>query len=312
MQQGEKTRTGWTELPVGLHRAVEGMLGGVVVEASSQIDGFSPGSADRVRTAAGRRAFVKAVDRDSNSGTYDLHLRELGVMERMPDGVRAPRLLGSYVTDGWAGLVLEDIDGMHPGADGDGRDVDAVLDALSSFPRVDAADAFGLPSAADEFAGDAEGWHRLEADGALGELPAWAQTSFERLVQAADGVGAVAAGEHLQHLDCRADNAIIDQDGIAWIIDWPWAGVGARWTDGVCYLFDVRMRGEDIDVDEVLRQHPLFAGVTDADVDSVLAALTGGYLFRSRLPAPPGMPTLREFQRQEALTGLAWLQQRWS
>ncbi|MNI95005.1 hypothetical protein D3C73_1532030 [compost metagenome] len=72
------------------------------------------------------------------------------------------------------------------------------------------------------------------------------------------------------------------------------------------------MRGEDVDVDEVLRRHPLFDGVADADIDALIAALTGGYLFKSRLPAPAGMPTLREFQRQEALTGLAWLEERWS
>lgn len=312
MHQDSKTRAAWDELPSGLHLAVEDVLGDVVIEASSQSDGFSPGSADRVRTASGSRAFVKAVDRLRHSGTYDLHRRELAVMERIPAGVSAPRLLGSYVTDEWVGLVLEDIEGAHPGAAADGRDVDAVLDALAGFPRIAAGDPAVLPDAAAEFAGDAEGWCRLETEGVIGELPEWVQGAYDRILAAADRVAEATAGEHLQHLDCRADNVILDRDGVAWIIDWPWAGIGARWTDGACYLFDVRMRGEAIDVEEVLGRHPLFDGVADADIDSLIAALTGGYLFKSRLPAPPGMPTLREFQRQEALTGIAWLQERWA
>lgn len=62
----------------------------------------------------------------------------------------------------------------------------------------------------------------------------------------------------------------------------------------------------------MLGRHPLFDGAADADIDSLIAALTGGYLFKSSLPAPPGMPTLREFQRQQALSGIAWLQERWA
>lgn len=205
-----------------------------------------------------------------------------------------------------------DIEGAHPGATADGRDVDAVLDALAGIPRIAAGDPAVLPDAAAEFAGDAEGWCRLETEGVIGELPEWVQGAYGRILAAVDRVAEATAGEHLQHLDCRADNVILDRDGAAWIIDWPWAGIGARWTDGACYLFDVRMRGEAIDVEEVLGLHPLFDGVADADIDSLIAALTGGYLFKSRLPAPPGMPTLREFQRQEALTGIAWLQERWA
>lgn len=37
---------------------VESVLGEAVVRATSQVEGFSPGSADRVATTSGRRAFV--------------------------------------------------------------------------------------------------------------------------------------------------------------------------------------------------------------------------------------------------------------
>lgn len=311
MESREKTRTPWTELPDRLRGTVEGVLGGAVVEAISQANGFSPGSADRVRTADGRRAFVKSAVRTVDEGSYGLHERELAVMRRMPEGVRAPRLLGAHVEDDHIALIMEDIDGRHPGAALDGSDVTAVLDALASFPRVVDDGSGVFLRAEEEFAEDAAGWRQLEADGAVDDLSPWARAAFPRILEAAGRAASAVAGEHLQHLDCRADNVLVDGRGEAWVIDWPWAGIGAKWTDGVGYLFDVRMRGERFDVENALRTHPLFEGVAAADIDAFLAAVTGGFLFRSRLPSPPGMPTLREFQRQEALVGLDWLRERW-
>lgn len=77
------------------------------------------------------------------------------------------------------------------------------------------------------------------------------------MIDAAVGASEAVTGEHLVHLDCRADNILIDGSGSAWLIDWPWASVGARWFDGVTYLLDVVMRGELVDVDEYL-SHQLF------------------------------------------------------
>jgi hypothetical protein len=42
-------------------------------------------------------------------------------------------------------------------------------------------------------------------------------------------------------------------------------------------------------------------------VTAVLAALTGFFVWHSRQPPPPGLPTLREFQAAQGRTALAWL-----
>jgi hypothetical protein len=42
----------------------------------------------------------------------------------------------------------------------------------------------------------------------------------------------------------------------------------------------------------------------------VLAALAGFFVHRSTLPPPPGLPTLREFQRAQGAESLAWLRRR--
>ena len=50
------------DLPAAVRSRIEGIIGGgAVTEAVSQRGGFSPGTADRVRTERGPRAFVKAV-----------------------------------------------------------------------------------------------------------------------------------------------------------------------------------------------------------------------------------------------------------
>src|SRR6185437_5917666 len=94
--------------------AVEGIVGGPVVAAQTQRGGFSPGTADRVRTADGRRAFVKAVSPAQNEFSAVLHRREAVVTAALPGYAPTPRLLGCYDDGDWVALVLEDIDGRHP------------------------------------------------------------------------------------------------------------------------------------------------------------------------------------------------------
>src|SRR5690348_189205 len=60
-------RIGWADLPRHVREAVEDILGAPVMAAHSQAGGFSPGTADRVETAIGGRAFVKAVGIELNA-----------------------------------------------------------------------------------------------------------------------------------------------------------------------------------------------------------------------------------------------------
>lgn len=66
------TRLTWADLPDEIRTRAELIIGGHIVEARSQPSGFSPGTADRVRTSDGRRAFVKAVTPAVNQRSADL------------------------------------------------------------------------------------------------------------------------------------------------------------------------------------------------------------------------------------------------
>ncbi|MGL3199634.1 MULTISPECIES: phosphotransferase [Curtobacterium] len=308
-------RTSWTEVPTTLRARIETALGGPVVEAVSQASGWSPGSADRVVTAEGRRAFVKSVARSRNGDSADLHRREARVMAAIPPEVQAPRLIAAFdeVHDGddWIALVLDDVAGRHPGADGRGHDTTAVLDALDTLPRATGTLA-ALPRVADDLRHEFAAWDRMLATALAPEVPEDVAAAADRLAAAARGADSLVDGDHLVHADCRADNLLVDDDGLVWVVDWPWASVGAHWLDPLTYLLDVLVRGEDDDVDHHLDSHPVFAGLDGTTVDAVLAALAGLFLEKAAQPAPPAMPTIRDFQRSEGVAAARWVLRRWA
>ncbi|MEN0024719.1 MAG: phosphotransferase [Microbacterium sp.] len=306
-------RTSWTGVPTTLRARIEAALGSPVVQAVSQPSGWSPGSADRVVTADGHRAFVKSVARSRNGDSADMHRREARVMAAIPPEVQAPRLIAAFdeVHDGddWVALVLDDVDGRHPGGDGRGADTAAVLDALDTLPLASGT-LTGLPRIADDLRDEFAAWDRMLVTGLAPEVPEDVAAAADLLAVTARGADRLVDGDHLVHADCRADNLLVDADGRVWVVDWPWASVGAHWLDPLTYLLDTLVRGEDDDVDQHLAVHPVFAGLDGSTVDAVLAALAGLFLEKAAQPAPPAMPTIRDFQRSEGTAAARWVLRR--
>ena len=113
------------------------------------------------------------------------------------------------------------------------------------------------------------------------------------------------------HLDCRADNLLLDASSRVWLVDWPWASVGAPWFDSITYLLDVLVRDPCSDVEAHLL-HDSLQEVPPEAVDAVLAGLAGSWTEALQTPGPADMPTLREFQGREAAAALDWLRRRWA
>lgn len=299
------TRTIWAEVPTTVRRALEEALGDQVEEAASQSGGFSSGSADRLVLRSGRRVFAKSVSRSRNAGTHELHRREATVVRGLPASVSAPRVVATVEQDDWVVVAFEDVDGRHPGPD----DTTLVLDALADLPCI--TEAPSLPRLSDELSPDATSWDRLSEARATGELDPWTTAHLDRLRDVSAQLPEAAAGEHLVHLDCRADNLLLDASSRVWLVDWPWASVGAWWFDSVTYLLDVLVRDPRSDVEGHLL-HDSLREVPPEAVDAVLAGLAGSWTEALRTPAPADMPTLREFQRREAAAALGWLRRRWA
>jgi hypothetical protein len=63
------------------------------------------------------------------------------------------------------------------------------------------------------------------------------------------------------------------------------------------------------DPQELFWDHPLAHGVDPRAVCTVLASLTGFFVYGATQKPPPGLPTLRKFQLAQGVASLAWLRQ---
>lgn len=302
-------RIAWTDLPDRVRAAVAEVLGGPVVEARSQTGGFSPGSADRVRTAAGARAFVKAVSAAQNPMAPPTHRREIEVTRGLPPTASAPALLGSYDDGEWVALVLADVEGQQPATPWQGDEVAAVLAVLARLASGGVPTTIpDLKPLAVDMADDLRGWRHLSADPPAG-LDPWAASRLEPLSDLAEQGLLALTADALVHADTRADNLLIDSAGRVTLVDWPWACLGPVWLDSLALLVNVNFYG-GLDVEALLSANPLLAATPAADVTGFLAGLTGFFLNEARKPTPAGLPTLRAFQQAEGDATLSWLKRR--
>ena len=302
MTQTYGVRIGWADLPARIREQVEAAVGGAVVRAVSQNGGFSPGTADRVVTANGRRAFVKAVSTGINTRSVELARAEAHVTARMPAGAPVPRLL-RHLDDGeWVVLVHEDVEGRHPRTPWVRAEIDATVRALRQLARaVTPAPLTDLPRAADQLAPHFGGWARLAADPPA-DLDPWAATHLGELRAAADrGLAAVTTGDTLVHCDLRADNLLVRPDGSVVVVDWPYGCTGPAWLDTLLLAMDVLVHGGPTD--------RLLSGIDPDVATGLIAGFTGDFLDRSRHPSP-GIPHVRAFQRAQADAVLPWLRAR--
>jgi aminoglycoside phosphotransferase (APT) family kinase protein len=298
------TRVHWGELPASLVDRIGEILGSTIVSASSQSTGFSPGLADRVVTSNGRRAFVKAVSSGFAPVSHQLYRREAEVLAMIPAGLRVPSLLGTVDDGDWFALVVSSVEGAHPAEPPAADEVRAVLDTVHAMPS---ATQLPLPRLEDEIATAFDRWPAIFESGL--RVPSWASEHAPELQRLAAAAPSLVRGDRLVHLDLRSDNVLIDGDGEAWILDWPWACVGAGWIDGLTMVLDARMYGS-LDSSALLATHPVFDGVAADSVDAVLAGLAALFVTSAAQPDPPNMPSLRAFQAREADAALEWLRER--
>lgn len=310
MVPAEGVRVAWTDLPASVRAGVEDVLGSPVVRAATQPGGFSPGSADRVVTADGRRAFVKAVSADANPVTPGMHRREAVVLRALPASAGVPRLLGVHDDGTWVALVVDDVAGRHPHLPWRTDELEATYAAYARLAAQPVPPALhGVPTTAELFAPDLAGWERVLAEPAPG-LDPWAGAHLDRLAASAARAVGLLEGDRLVHGDARADNLLVRPDGSVAVVDWPWASRGPAWFDPVCLLVNVALNDPGADVDGCARRW--LPDVPDDHVDAVLAGLAGYFVDVARRPDPPGLPTVRGFQRAQGAAVLRWLRRRWS
>ncbi|MDX6364387.1 MAG: hypothetical protein QOC85_3397 [Streptomyces sp.] len=303
-------RTAWEALPGAVKDAVAELLGAPVTVAVTQTGGFSPGVAARVTTAAGRRAFVKAVSAETNPDSPAMHRAEARHAAALPAEVPAPRLLGSYDDGTWVALVFEDVEGHQPHVPWRDDELTRVLDAVAELGRALTPSPVDAPPIAESSADAFGGWRRMTDAGDTGEgLDAWTRSHLRELAELASPWARFASGDTLAHGDLRADNILLTATGRVVFVDWPHAVRAAPWFDLLAMLPCVRAQGGP-DPQELFAAHPLGRAADPDGVTATLAAVAGYFVRQSRQPAPPGLPTLRPFQRAQGDAALEWLRKR--
>jgi hypothetical protein len=286
-------------------RAIEERIGGTVVEAITQSGGFSPGLAARVRTADGRRCFVKAVSELANPDSPGMHRREAEVVAALPRVAAVPRLLWSYDEDGWVALGFEDVDGHVPAQPWRDDELRLVVEGLHLLHDALTPSPIASTSAADGFATLIRGWEELRDSKAA--LDDWSRRNIERLIDLEAKAPAAVSGRTLLNFDVRADNIVIAGDRV-YFVDWPSARIGAPYVEWLALAPSVHMQGGP-KPEELLRMASLGA-VDDRAMNAVIASMTGYFLGRSHRPPPPGIPTVRAFQAAQGEVALGWLRER--
>jgi aminoglycoside phosphotransferase len=297
-------------VPASLRAEVERLLGGRVRRAVTQPGGFSPGVAARLVLSDGRRAFVKAVG-DINPDSPDIHRAEARIAAALPASAPAARLLSSLDADGWVILIFEDIDGRLPVQPWQAAELSRVLDAMADLALTLTPAPIEAPPAAARFRHLGCGWQQLAAaasDGDLTGLDPWARAALHDLAALETGWAAAAKGTTLAHGDVRADNILLAPDRV-FFVDWPWACVAQPWFDLAAMLPSVALNGGP-PPESVLPAHPVARDADPGGITAVVAALAGMWIYLGRQPDPPGLPTVRAFQRAQGEVALAWLKAR--
>lgn len=284
------------------------------MEATTQPGGFSPGVAARLALADGRRVFVKAVSGGINPYSPGMHRREARIAAALPASLPTTRLLDSYDDGDWIALIFEDIDGTTPQMPWQQSELDRVLAAIAELSSMLTPAPIAVEPVGELLPNVFLGWERIAAGVESGEdnlddVDPWAQRHLAELV-ALEALSPDAAGDGttLLHADLRADNILLTPSRV-FFVDWPWASRGASWVDLLFMLPSVAMQGGPRPW-QIFDDHPLGRRAPAAAVTSVLAAVAGFMIQGSRLPPPPGLPTVRAFQRDQGVPALEWLKRR--
>ncbi|WP_433301697.1 aminoglycoside phosphotransferase family protein [Actinoplanes sp. CA-030573] len=304
MTQAARVRIGWRDMPEAVRCRTEEIIGGGrVTTAESQAGGFSAGSADRVVTESGRRAFVKAVSPAINARSAELARQEMRITAALPAAAPVPRMLGGFDDGDWVVLVLEDVDGAQPRTPWVESEIDAAVTALGELAAtLTPAPISGMPTAAEQMADDFAAWDAIAADPPA-DLDPWAKGHLSELsTAAARSLESVAHGDTLLHCDVRSDNMLVRPGGGIVVVDWPWACTGPAWIDRMWLACDIVVSGGD----------PARAidGIDPGLVTDFAAGMAGSFERVGRLPDPPGIPTVRAFQRRWAGALRGWVRDR--
>ncbi|MEP6666421.1 MAG: phosphotransferase, partial [Nocardioidaceae bacterium] len=239
------------------------------------------------------------------SDAYREEARKLSLLS--PD-IGSPPLLWTRALDvgddSWIMLGFAYVDGRPPRRPWQSGQLGLVLDrfiklapALATAPKE-----LELEDIADHLIGNLD--HRLDRIRAGEADSSWLRTVEELCRRAPEHL----RGQSVVHMDLRDDNLLIGTDGQVWFVDWNWPVLGAPWIDTVCVLLSAR--GDGLDVEPILAEHPLTRDVDPAAINCLLAVLLSFWAIMKTDAVPASSPHLRDHQSWYADVTQGWLAER--
>ena len=315
---GVEEKPPWQSVPQGVRDAVDSRLGSPVSRASRVWGGYAPTPTYRLRLTDGRRAFFKAINPDSNpfmAAAFANERRFYGELApQIPDW--CPALLGSFSTDGWSVLLLEDLGpkSAPPWNDAIARRMMSGLAGFHLSTRGLALPAW-VERQSDFIAGNGCSWRWLEdtsevrnaagvASTAAAEMESWLRSEGPRLRRIAGRLLDPSLETTLLHVDVRSDN-LRWRKGHLYLLDWPHIAAGTPELDAA--LFAQSIAAEAGPLPEALL--PSYERVLKLDamlMDAAIAAAVGFFAKEAWQPEIPGLPRLRRFQRRQLRATVAW------
>jgi hypothetical protein len=264
-----------------------------------------------VSCADGRRAFVKAVGTPLNPETPALMRAEAAVTSRLPPTLPVPPLRAHVEwadgADEWVALVFDVFDGHAAPLPWTPRTAALAVAGLTGLAAsATPCPVAGLPTLAERVDVPLSSWARLAADPPA-DLDPWEADRLDWLGQVPDrlAAGGWLDGDTLVHGDLRADNLLMGPGNSVAFVDWAWAVRGADWIDTVLFSLAAATQG-GVDPEWLVGRSALVAGADPRQVTDLVLAMAGMWASSMRRPAPPGLPTLRAFQREFHAAALTW------
>ena len=299
-------RLGYRDLPEEVRDWIAGQLSAPIVEAVDRRGGFSPGATATVHAEDGSGLFIKAVTDAINVDALQIYRNERDRSIRLPRRPGILKLSGSVeltVDDQqWIVIAFPLLDGAPPAHPWAKADAVRCLDladrlAIELTPSPWPED----PEQTQHMINFLSGWQQVAAD----ESDPWRSDAGKELaarIDAEQEMLAALPGNTLSHFDLRADNIMITGEDQVWFVDWAHARNAARWFDALLLIADIVSSGADladggeIDVAELLDNHPACARVSRPIKISLLSSLAATLHAASRKPSAPGLPTIRSWQ----------------
>ncbi|MGJ0388233.1 phosphotransferase [Microbacterium sp. CGR1] len=215
-----------------------------------------------------------------------------------------PSVRAAFDTDAGVALVLEAIDGRHPGAPWTAGDLDAIAATMARLSRTPAP--VGMERAEDRMIPGFTRWAEIAEDPRLlAGLPMPLCARIPELREIESGFRDALHGDVVVHDDLRADNILIS-DGEARLLDWPHARRGAARVDLPCLLPSVEASGGPR-CEDAWRIFEAHGAPTQQALLPVISGFASFLWFNQAQPEIPQLPGLRAFQRQQAVPALRWL-----